>query len=186
MKIIALDFETTGTVRGWPNEPWQLGWVAIEDGEVLPETAQDILFQIPFDRPFSPRAPGRWTECRAELAAAPSFQERWPDLAPILIGTPLVAHNAATERTILEKRAPLSPFGPWIDTLKLVRQAWPHLPSYALGDLIAAFGLTEHVNRLCPGRTWHDARYDACAGAVLYCFLLKRLPHLSRNTLLSV
>ena len=25
------------------------------------------------------------------------------------------------------------------------------------------------VDALCPGRTWHDALYDACAGAVLFC-----------------
>ena len=99
-------------------------------------------------RPFSPRAPGRWAELRDSLADAPSFMEAWPDLAERLVGHPLVAHNAATERTILEKRAPLTPFGPWNDTLALVRARWPRLPSYSLGDLIATFGLTERVDDL--------------------------------------
>jgi DNA polymerase III epsilon subunit-like protein len=174
VKAVVLDFETTGSVRGWPNEPWQLGWIVVENGRPLAETAREVLFNIPTDRPFSPRAPGRWTELRDELAAAPAFQDLWPDLAPILIGMPLVAHNAATERTILEKRAPLSPFGPWRDTLKLVRRLWPGLPSYALGDLIATFGLTARVDALCDGRTWHDALYDACAGAILYGFILEQ------------
>ena len=30
-----------------------------------------------------------------------------------------------------------------------------------------AFGLKDEVAGLCPGRTWHDALYDACACAVL-------------------
>ena len=37
----------------------------------------------------------------------------------------------------------------------------------ALGDLVQAFGATGEVEALCPGRTWHDALYDACACAVL-------------------
>ena len=112
MTYISLDFETTGTVRGWPNEPWQLGLVAITDGRPVPESRWETFFRIPADRPFSPRAPGRWAELRDALADAPSFMEIWPDLADRLVGHPLVAHNAATERTILEKRAPLTPFGP--------------------------------------------------------------------------
>ena len=169
MTYIAIDFETTGVVRGWPNEPWQLGCVAVVDGRPVPDTCWETYFQIPPDRPFSPRAPGRWAELRDVLAAAPSFAEAWPDLSDRLAGRPLVAHNAATERTILEKRAPLAPFGPWNDTLTLVRARWPQLPSYALGNLISTFGLQAEVDALCPGRTWHDALYDACAGAVLFC-----------------
>ena len=169
MTYISLDFETTGTVRGWQNEPWQLGLVAVTDGRPVPGTQWETFFRIPPDRPFSPRAPGRWAELRDTLADAPSFMEIWPELSARLVGHPLVAHNAATERTILEKRAPLAPFGPWNDTLAIVRARWPRLPSYALGDLIATFGLADQVDALCPGRTWHDALYDACAGAVLFC-----------------
>lgn len=168
MTYIALDFETTGIVRGWENEPWQVGLVAIVDGRPVPETRREMFFRIPPDRPFSPRAPGRWAEMRERLAAAPSFMEAWPELAALLAGRPLVAHNAATERTLLEKRAPLTPFGPWNDTLALARARWPRLPSYALGDLIETLGLQGEVDALCPGRTWHDALYDACAGAVLF------------------
>ena len=169
MTYVSIDFETTGTVRGWPNEPWQIGAVAITDGHPVPDSRWEMFFRIPPDRPFSPRAPGRWAEMRAELAEAQPFMEAWPDLAERLVGRPLVAHNAATERTILESRAPLAPFGPWNDTLTLVRARWPRLQSYALGDLVGAFGLTGEVDALCPGRTWHDALYDACACAVLFC-----------------
>ena len=121
MTYISLDFETTGTVRGWQNEPWQLGLVAVTDGRPVPGTQWETFFRIPPDRPFSPRAPGRWAELRDTLADAPSFMDIWPELSVRLVGHPLVAHNAATERTILEKRAPLAPFGPWNDTLAIVQ-----------------------------------------------------------------
>lgn len=162
----ALDFETTGSVKGWPNEPWQLGLVQIRDGEVLPETKWETLFRVG-DRPFSPRAVGRYAEIRDVLAQAPEPAALWPEISSRLTGTPLIAHNCATERTMLTKLAPLTPFGPWIDTLVYARARYPRLPSHTLGDLVEAFGLTEEVERLCPGRTWHDALYDACACAAL-------------------
>ena len=105
-------------------------------------------------------------------AAAPSFMEMWPEISSRFLGVPLVAHNAATERTILVKSAPLAPFGPWFDTLRIVRRLWPTLKSYTLGDLVRSFGLQARVDALCLGRTWHDALYDACAGAVLFSHVL--------------
>ena len=162
-----LDFETTGVVKGWPNEPWQLGLVDVVDGVVRPETKWETLFCVAADRPFSPRAVGRWAERRGELARAPRPMDVWPQLRARLAGRPLVAHNVSTERTMLTRLAPMTEFGPWIDTLMLARARYPGLPSYALGDLIAAFGCQSEVDALCPGRTWHDALYDACAGAVL-------------------
>jgi len=162
----ALDFETTGTVGHWPNEPWQLGLVKIEDGMVLPDTKWETLFRVG-DRPFSPRAVGRYSEMREALARAPSPMELWPEIAERLAGTALIAHNCATERTVLTKLAPMTAFGPWVDTLAYARARYPGLPSYALGDLTEAFGLSADVDAMCPGRTWHDALYDACACAAL-------------------
>ena len=162
----ALDFETTGTVKGWPNEPWQLGLVKIEDGVVLPETRWETLLYVG-DRPFSSRAVGRYSELREELLSAPKIADLWPDIAERLCGTPLIAHNCSTERTVLTKIAPMTRFGPWIDTLVYARARYPGLPSYALGDLAQAFGLCDRLELLCPGRTWHDALYDACACALL-------------------
>lgn len=166
MTWTVLDFETTGTVKGWPNEPWQLGLVGIEDGVVLPETKWETLFRVG-NRPFSPRAVGRYREMREELAQAPTPMELWPEISARLCGAPLIAHNCSTERTVLTKLAPMTRFGPWIDTLVYARARYPGLPSYALGDLVQAFGATGEVEALCPGRTWHDALYDACACAVL-------------------
>jgi len=145
----------------------------MENGVPLPETRREFFFRISADRPFSPRAPGRWAEMRAELAAAPSMMEQWDEIAPLVSAGPLVAHNAGTERTILTRNAPLTRFGPWVDTLTLARAVYPQMPSHALGDLAEAFGLVPAVDAICPGRTWHDALYDACAGAALACHFMK-------------
>ena len=47
MRFVALDFETTGVVRGLPSEPWQLGVVEVVDGVPRAETKWETLFHIP-------------------------------------------------------------------------------------------------------------------------------------------
>ena len=170
MRIVSIDFETTGHVPGWRNDPWQLGIVEIVDGKVEKSTKREYFFKMDKDRPFSATVPGRWAQMRDVLAQSPEFMDVWPELAEILVGSRLVAHNAATERTILTRLAPLTPFGPWEDTLKLSRK-YCKLPSYKLGDLIKALNLQDSLDSLFEGenRTWHDALYDACAGALLFC-----------------
>ena len=61
-RFVAIDFETTGSVKGWPNEPWQVGFVEIgSDGPVAGSQREHLLKTAP-ERPFSPRAPGRWAQ----------------------------------------------------------------------------------------------------------------------------
>lgn len=164
-RFVALDFETTGSVRGYPVEPWQVGFVRVESGRVCGEPFESLL-RIG-DRPFNPHAPGRHALLRDRLAWAPAPGEQWPLWASWLMGVPLVAHNAGTERTLLRRLAPLHRLGPWIDTLALARRAYPSLASKALEDVVAALGLSARVASLCPGRGAHDALYDAFACAVL-------------------
>ena len=97
----------------------------------------------------------------------PTLMDQWEDWQPLLAGRRLVAHNIATERTILTRVAPLTKWGPWTDTLKLAKARYPRLPSYALGDLCAMFGLVPQFE----SRTWHDGLYDAIACAKLAMFL---------------
>ncbi len=164
--LTVLDFETTGVVPGHPNEPWQIGWIEVVGDEPRAESLCGEWLRVG-DRPFNRFAPGRHAQSRELLRGAPTLQDLWPMLAPRLLGRPLAAHNAATERAVLRGAFPLHRFGPWIDTLELVRLAWPGLPSYALEDVVAAFGLRPAVEELCPGLEPHDARYDAAAAAVL-------------------
>lgn len=109
------------------------------------------------------------------LAASPSFAESWEELSSLLCGVPLVAHNASVERTMLTRNAPLAQFGPWLDTLALVRKYWPTMKSHKLGDLIRTFGLEAELRQTFPDRTWHDGLYDAYAGALLLAHVGKIL-----------
>lgn len=164
----AIDFETTGTVKGFPNEPWQLGITTFDPEKGTIIEMWETLLRVSPDRPFSPHAPGRWAKIRESLAEAPSIYEIWPQIAMRITGVPLVAHNASTERTLLTKIAPLTRFGPWRDTLKIAKERYGRLEKHNLGDLAEAFSLTGLVQKLLPERTWHDALFDATATALLY------------------
>lgn len=164
----ALDFETTGTVRGYRSLPWQLGAVTLRGGRVdFDGPSFDTLIRVPETHRFSPHAPGTYRSRRPEIAAAPEFHTLWPALNAVLSGSIPVAHNAATERGILRAFAPMTVYPKWVDTLRLARRIWPGLPGYALGDLIRLLGLGPRLAEAVPGRGAHDAYYDAVACALL-------------------
>ncbi len=165
-RFSVIDFETTGSVAGWPVEPWQVGIVTVAGGAVSAQSAFESLLRVG-ERPFNPNAPGRHAALRDELRTAPSPAELWPALAARLCGQPLAAHNTGTERGVLAKLAPLHRFGPWVDTLALTRRCYPGMTSKALDEALGELGLTQRVRALCPGRDAHDALYDAFACAVL-------------------
>lgn len=178
--LAVVDFETTGSVPGYPVEPWQIGIVNMRNGAVCAAETFESLLRVG-DRPFNPRAPGRHAQLRAQLSAAPAPGDLWPELVLRVTGVPLVAHNAGTERSVFARMAPLHRLGPWIDTLTLIRRAFPSLGSKALEDVTAALGLTARVDALCPARGAHDALYDAFACAVVLEYLLA-LPGWERVT----
>ncbi len=169
--LAVLDFETTGTVRNLPNEPWQIGMVLFHHGKVVTDTSFTSLLRVG-DRPFNRYAPGRHDQLRDQIAAAPTLQELWPYLKPWLSNRCLAAHNIATEKNVLTQAFPLHPMGPWVDTLKLARIAYPDHPSHKLEDLIADLGIKPRIDASCPGLEAHDALYDAIACATLLEFLL--------------
>jgi len=165
--ITVLDFEGTGTAGGYPDEPWQIGMVTLRAGHIEADSVFSSLLRVG-DRPFSPYAPGRHAAVREALRRAPRLADLWPDLAPRLASNALAAHNVATERKYLAKAFPLHRFGPWIDTLKLMRVAFPGLASHALSDALRDLGLAGRVAELAPGIEPHDALYDAvgCAAVI--------------------
>lgn len=167
----AIDFETTGSVEGYPVEPWQVGVVRVAPGEK--PVCWESLLQIG-DRPFHPRAPGRHAILRHELGRAPTLLECLDRLRDHCAGVPLVAHNIATEKNCLGREVPMERFGPWIDTLKLSRAAWPDLASHKLGDLLARFDLLRRVRGAFPKRDAHDALFDAYGSHLLLRFLLEQ------------
>lgn len=173
-ELIAVDFETTGTVPGYPDVPWQIGLVPIRGGRPDASGVMERLLRVEIDRPFNPMAPGSWRLVREPLAGAATLPELLPALRGYLLGVPLIAHHAATERKMLRQAWPLQRPGPWIDTLTLSRQAFPGLRVYDLSSVIAHAGLADDVAAMVPGRGPHDALYDAAACACLFCFLIQQ------------
>ena len=149
----AIDFETTAYGEN-SGEPWQLGVAVVRDGSIV--DSREFFFDVE-------GAPARAHESDA-LGTLQSSFETW---SPLLLGVRLVAHNIACERTILTRAAPLTPWGPWTDTLRLAKARYPRLPGYSLGELCSMFGIVPEIE----GRTWHDGLYDAVACARLAMFL---------------
>ena len=170
--FVAIDFETTGTVGRLPDEPWQIGMIRVRSGVIMHDESFDRYLHVG-ERPFNPHAPGRHAKIRSTLATAPRLVDIWSEVRPWWTGSPLVAHNVGTERKFVQRTAPLHRVGPWIDTLKLVRIAFPNLHSHALSDVLADLELLPQVQLLCPGRSAHDSLFDATGCAVLFLFLLR-------------
>ncbi len=106
---------------------------------------------------------------------------------------PMCAHNASVEERLLQqtwpftrkspdfsrldKKALITTWGPWLDTLNIYRRLYPNLDTYKLSDLVNIFELNEKLgilsNRYCPKKRnkYHCALYDALASSLL----LKRL-----------
>jgi DNA polymerase III subunit epsilon len=169
--ITVIDFESTGAFGGFPNEPWQVAMVSFEGGTARPATHWESLLHVS-NRPFNPRAPGLHHRLRDRLLTAPRLADLWPRIKPWLENRPVAAHNVSTEKSFLKRVAPLHPIGPWIDTLKLVRIAYPDLRSHTLMGLAQALGLDEKIREACPGREPHDALFDSVACAMLLEHLL--------------
>ncbi len=173
-EITVLDYESTGSLAGYENEPWQIGMVSLKGGKIDADSMFESLLRVDANRPFNSHAPGRHSLLRDQIAEAPAQQELWPQIKHRLIDRPLCAHNVATEKKFTRAAAPMHRFSPWIDTLKMARKVWPGCSSYALGDLVRILGLTKEVDAVCPDREVHDALYDAVASAMLLEHLLEQ------------
>jgi DNA polymerase-3 subunit epsilon len=168
-RFTAIDFESAGAVRGNSDSPVQIGlgsW-SLTDGHHQPfvsylHTNQPILWSAQKVHGITP----------ADLAGAPTLLALWPELKARLAGAIVVAHGKGTEKRFL-RAFPGHGFGPWVDTLLLARAAWPELPDHSLGGLCSAHRLTPAVEAIVPGRSWHDALFDAVASLVLLAHLIE-------------
>lgn len=162
----AIDFESAGSAPGFTDEPVQIAVAHWRDG--APHTVLNTYLR--------PSRPVTWSAREvhgiddAALVHAPRLLDIWPQVRNALAGRWVVAHGAATEKRFL-RVFPLHGFGPWIDTLTLVRAVYPDLDSHALGEAAAALGLA-HQLESSPGFRWHDAASDATASLVLLDHLI--------------
>jgi DNA polymerase III subunit epsilon len=168
-QFTAIDFESAGAARGKTDHPVQVGlacW-STAAGHRDPfvsylHTDQPILWAARKVHGIGPE----------DLAGAPALLSLWPDLKNRLSGAIVVAHGKGTEKRFL-RAFPGHGFGPWLDTLLLARAAWPELPDHSLGAVCAGHGLSESIRSLVPGKSWHDALFDATASLVLLAYLVE-------------
>lgn len=170
-RFTAIDFESAGAARGMTDSPVQVGvasWsLAGGHGDAFVSylsTDQPVLWSARKVHGIGPE----------QLADAPALLSLWPELKQRLTGAVVVAHGKGTEKRFL-RAFPGHGFGPWIDTLLLARAAWPELPDHSLGALCENHGLKERIATLIPGKSWHDALFDAVGSLVLLAHLIETL-----------
>lgn len=162
-RFTAIDFESAGASRGKTDSPVQVGLASWS-----PESGHDAAFvsYLHTDEPIQWAARKVHGIGPEDLADAPPLLLLWPELKQRLAGAVVVAHGKGTEKRFL-RAFPGHGFGPWIDTLLIARAAWPELPDHSLGALCEAHALTTEIRALVPGKSWHDALFDAVASLVL-------------------
>ncbi len=171
LPIAAIDFESAGAAPGETDQPVQVGIVRVNS---LFGEEEIFTSYIACNRPV------RWSAARVHgittdmLCNAPHFHELWCDLRHLLSGCVVLGHNPGTEKRFLSA-FPGHGFAPWLDTLALARKALPTLPDHSLGTVCDAMGVTPDINALVPGKTWHDALYDAAGSLVLFRALVRGL-----------
>ncbi len=171
LPVAAIDFESAGAAPGETDQPVQIGIVRVDS---LFGAEEIFTSYIACERPV------RWSAAKvhgittATLRGAPHFHELWGELRRLLSGCVVLGHNPATEKRFLGA-FPGHGFGPWLDTLALARKALPTLPDHALGTVCEAMGLTPEVSALVPGKSWHDALYDAAGSLILLRALVRGL-----------
>ncbi len=155
----AVDFESAGAERGETDQPVQIGIVRGSFDGTPPEMWTSYI------------APGKevlWSASMVHgitadmLAGAPPLLGLWGRVRDMLGGGVVVGHNLGTEKRYL-RTFPGHGFGPWLDTLALARTCLPGLADYSLQSVAAALGVAAAVDAAVPGKTWHDALYDAAA-----------------------
>lgn len=155
----AIDFESAGAAPGETDQPIQVGIVRVAS---LFGPEEVYTSYIACDHPVhwsAARVHGIRTE---DLADAPSFLSLWGELRRLLSNCVVVGHNPATEQRYL-RAFPAHGFGPWLDTLALCRHCMPTLVDYRLGSVCTLLRADQAASRLAPGKSWHDALYDAAA-----------------------
>ncbi len=171
LPFAAIDFESAGAAPGETDQPVQVGIVRAETLFAPPSCWVSYIASTHPVRWSASRVHGITTEM---LAGAPTFASLWPQLREQLRDCVVLGHNPATEIRFL-RAFPGHGFAPWLDTLALARAALPSLPDHSLGAVCEAMQLTPEVQQLVPGKSWHDALFDAAGSLMLLRALVRGL-----------
>ena len=152
-RYIAFDVETPNRYN---NRMSAIGISVVEDGRIAEEFFSLVDPEEPFDW-FNIQLTGIDSEA---VLGAPTFDELWPRIEPLLSSGILVAHNAAFDMGVLKKClfAYGIPWQPQVEGLCTVRMGRRLLPgiSHRLNDLCAYYGIPLDHHRA-------DSDSHACA-----------------------
>ncbi len=171
MRLLALDFETTGLdpVGGRVVEIGALLFELPPEGAPIEEASLACL--VDPGMPIPPQATAIHGIRDEDVAGAPSFRAAAPALLALAEGATIVAHNARFDLSFLDAELGrcglVRPPAPYEDTVLLCRRAFPGLASYRLGALASALGID-------PGSA-HRALDDARTCMLLYAACARRL-----------
>ena len=163
--LVFVDVETTGLDARTGDRVCEIAAVRFAYGR---ETDRLVTLVNP-ERPVSPGALAVNGLDESELARAPRFAAVADDLAAILAGAAVVAHNAPFDAGFLAREFALSgrgvPDGHLLDTLPLARRTF-RFRSNSLGSLAVALGIRTPA---------HRALADALTTRELFERIVKRL-----------
>jgi DNA polymerase-3 subunit epsilon len=159
--VAVIDFETTGMGPSRGARATEIAVVLVEDGQITGRY-QSLMHTGAWVPPFIESLTGI---SNAMLADAPPAAAVMREVAEFTRGLPLVAHNAAFDRSFWEAEMALAGLPPdpahrFACTLLLSRRLWPEAPDHKLGTLVSWAGLTR------DGRA-HRAMSDADVTAQL-------------------
>lgn len=140
MDFLALDFETA---TPQPDSPCELG-IAVVRGGVVREVRNWLIKprQWPYFSPWNVAVHGIRPD---DVASAPRWDDIWEEVADLLDGSTVVAHNAAFDMTVL--RSTLASHGlphptfQYFCSVSMARRVWPGRTSYGLGPMCAFHGI---------------------------------------------
>lgn len=172
LSYAAIDFESAGAAPGETDCPVQVGIVRAES--LFDPAPERFCTYIACPHPV------RWSASKvhgitsAMLQNAPTLASLWPNFKRLLSNSVVVGHNPATEQRFL-RAFPGHGFAPWLDTLSLARKAMPGQADYSLSSLCDTLAVISNIRRLAPGKTWHNALFDAVGSLELLRALVRGL-----------
>lgn len=168
-RFTAIDFESAGAARGRTDSPVQIG---LATWDFYSGHGKSFVSYLATDQPILWSARKVHGIGPEDLAAAPCLLTLWPTLRNFMKSSVIVAHGKGTEQRFL-RAFPGHGFAPWLDTLHLSRALWPEISDHSLGNLCELHGLAATVLQIVPGKSWHDALFDAAASLVLLEHMLR-------------
>lgn len=158
-RFVVVDTETTGLSVKNGGRVIEVGAVAVENGQITAELATLICTNTPISY-------AAWRVhgiSQQMLAGKPTPDEVWPWFVRFVGASPLVAHNAAFDKSFVQHElsllgVPVS--NHWHCTVQLARRKLPRLPNHRLETVYKGLlgSLPEEVQR---HRALDDARMAA-------------------------